>query len=788
MLVVGLRLLLLISFSLLAQAGNFTRFVNPLIATRGGGGFGGWGCQARNPGAMSPTPFLRLGPDTTRFDAVLGEAWSHLNRHSGYFGSDSHIRAFSHTHVQGAGDADLGCIGVMLTRADVSEFSTLVTRKPLPLPFPPVTLDRSPFAAPFTHSDEYASPGFYAVGLPTLNARVELAASGTHAGVHRYTCSNGLAPGGGGGNVSGPCTLAIDVCHRTHSNACGNLSTVTVTAAIGGSNGTTLIEGMHQDRGEFVRFNYTGINIFFSMLVSAVDDTDSPVLPQQSGTWSDYAATSGATSATVGVDLDSLGAFLLFPSPARILLRVGLSTVSADGARRNLNSEQSDSSGGLKNFEDIVTAMDKLWDEALSAVQVTLPFDAGSGVNDRAVLDEGFATHSSRPSGGGDSESSWEHAQADLQQSTLEAFLLTPHGVALAVQHGWISNYPAELIDAIAAARNATVGTAIELAVAPRLIADPVLALSALRSGAEAQRSSRVTFTDGTSDLQVFYSLLYLTLCAPSTYSNSVDGVYLGFDFLTHPPAVPNAAFLSDLSLWDTHRSQAPLMALIAPKLLADAAASLIAMGLQGEKGMPRWPFANLYTGDMIGHHGLELLVDCVLISHACDGRVTLAEAAAAVAAATASQDASLADYLTLGFVPFGQGAASETLEWAYNDFSAAAFANATGNASAALALTARSHAWRNVLAAQHDAEGGLFGVVLPRAENGSFINVSSVWLPHPFNSFYTEGNAAQWTWSVPHDLQGLVSSFPGGASAYASFLSDILAKQTSWTSVFSTR
>lgn len=63
-----------------ALAGNYTRYANPLFATRGGGGFGMWGNEARNPGAMSPHPFMRLGPDTTRFDPVLGEAWSKLNR------------------------------------------------------------------------------------------------------------------------------------------------------------------------------------------------------------------------------------------------------------------------------------------------------------------------------------------------------------------------------------------------------------------------------------------------------------------------------------------------------------------------------------------------------------------------------------------------------------------------------------------------------------------------------------------------------------------------------------
>ena len=115
-----------------ARGGTWTRYADPLLATRGGGGFGGWGCQARSPGAMAPTPFLRRGPDTTRVDALLGEAWSKLNRHAGYFGSDSHIRAFSHTHVQGAGDADLGTVGVMVARADAAAVMRAANPKYIP--------------------------------------------------------------------------------------------------------------------------------------------------------------------------------------------------------------------------------------------------------------------------------------------------------------------------------------------------------------------------------------------------------------------------------------------------------------------------------------------------------------------------------------------------------------------------------------------------------------------------------------------------------------------------------
>jgi hypothetical protein len=252
-----------------------------------------------------------------------------------------------------------------------------------------------------------------------------------------------------------------------------------------------------------------------------------------------------------------------------------------------------------------------------------------------------------------------------------------------------------------------------------------------------------------------------------------------------------------------------PLLALVAPRTLADTAASLLAMAAQGGRGMPRWPFANLYTFDMVAHRkfgappannparatqthptnsqypkrrtnpnqtdGLELLADCVLFSGACEGRVALAPAAAAALAAVAAQDASVPGYAAPGgFVPVGEGAASVTLEWAQNDFSAALLAAAAGNVSAAAALTARSRSYANVFNAATPA-------MLPRFANGSFVDAPSVWAPHPFNPWFTEGNAAQWTWAVPHNVSGLVALFPGGAAQYAAELQVVLANQTAW-------
>jgi hypothetical protein len=87
------------------------------------------------------------------------------------------------------------------------------------------------YHSPFSHDTESASPGYYTVHLDAWNATAELAASGTHAGVHRYTCHG-----------DGQCGVLIDACHSvesTMSNTCRNAS---ISIAVG-SNGAATVTG-----------------------------------------------------------------------------------------------------------------------------------------------------------------------------------------------------------------------------------------------------------------------------------------------------------------------------------------------------------------------------------------------------------------------------------------------------------------------------------------------------------------------------------------------------------------
>lgn len=119
--------------------------------------------------------------------------------------------------------------------------------------------------------------------------------------------------------------------------------------------------------------------------------------------------------------------------------------------------------------------------------------------------------------------------------------------------------------------------------------------------------------TGGSKDDRVqFFTALYHALLAPTTYSD-VNGEYLGFDNKVHninqdyaqyadrlvnvagaprnPRSVP-PAFLSDMSIWDVHRTEFPLLAMIVPDEMSNVAQSLVLMYLQGGD-LPRWPMAN---------------------------------------------------------------------------------------------------------------------------------------------------------------------------------------------------
>ncbi len=161
------KAILFILLPTLLFAQDFAKHVNPFIGTGGHG--------HTFPGATVPFGMVQLSPDT-RIDG----SWDGC---SGYHYDDSTIYGFSHTHLNGTGVSDYGDIMLMPTMGEPS-------------------FDNKVYASTFSHANEKASAGFYAVKLDKHNIDVRLTTS-TRVGFHEYTF-----------NSAGNANIILDLNHR----------------------------------------------------------------------------------------------------------------------------------------------------------------------------------------------------------------------------------------------------------------------------------------------------------------------------------------------------------------------------------------------------------------------------------------------------------------------------------------------------------------------------------------------------------------------------------------------
>lgn len=163
-----------------------------------GTGGPGYGYGGLNPGATMPLGSLRLGPDTA--STIVDISYRHF---SGYHYLDDHIRAFSHTHLVGAGVYDLGNIGVMPIRLSIDRNMSGSSIDSI------MKIQRDAWWSTFNKSTESASPGLYSVYLDEPQVLVKLLAISTQAAVHSYVWDKQSIDDS---HVSLP-SFVIDVCH-----------------------------------------------------------------------------------------------------------------------------------------------------------------------------------------------------------------------------------------------------------------------------------------------------------------------------------------------------------------------------------------------------------------------------------------------------------------------------------------------------------------------------------------------------------------------------------------------
>jgi predicted alpha-1,2-mannosidase len=281
----------------------------------------------------------------------------------------------------------------------------------------------------------------------------------------------------------------------------------------------------------------------------------------------------------------------------------------------------------------------------------------------------------------------------------------------------------------------------------------------------------------GTSAQQTeFYTALYHALLEPSIFSDA-NGTYLGFDGNVHRTSHGQVQY-ANFSGWDVYRDEIPLLAVIAPEQTSQMVTSLL--NDEGQGGwLPKWGFANDYTQVMNGDAADPIIAEAYAFG-ARDFDAGAALAAMVKGASTTPTSSELgqgfyverpqlSDYLSLGYVPNTQesdlspenNGASETLEYASADFAISELAQDLRQSSTARTYLARSQNWTNVFNTDTD-------YVQPRDGSGQFpeFGPTTDGMGSFGQSGFQEGDAAQYTWMIPQNIGGLITSMGGDSAA----------------------
>ena len=259
------------------------------------------------PGATMPFGMVQLSPDTRL------SGWDGC---SGYHYSDSIIYGFSHTHLSGMGISDYGDILLMPTAGEVYLNATRGERA------------GKGYASRFSHQDETTRPGYYSVKLDDENIFVELTAT-DRVGFHRYTYP-----------TTDRANIILDLTHRDKVLD----SYLKIVDA-------THIEGFRRSSAwtedQIVYFVAEFSRAFVSSGI-AVDDKIVDGLTEARGT--------------------NVKSFFRFDARdgGPVMVKVAISAVSIEGARKNLAAELDH-----WNFDQVRTEANRAWNQELHKIEAS---------------------------------------------------------------------------------------------------------------------------------------------------------------------------------------------------------------------------------------------------------------------------------------------------------------------------------------------------------------------------------------------------------------------------------
>ena len=276
--------------------------------------------------------------------------------------------------------------------------------------------------------------------------------------------------------------------------------------------------------------------------------------------------------------------------------------------------------------------------------------------------------------------------------------------------------------------------------------------------------------TENADQRTMFYTALYHTGVQPNLFTDA-DGRYLGMDLKPHQGSVDQPVY-TIFSLWDTFRAYHPLMTIIDPDLNEAFIRSLLLK--QREGGVfPMWELAGNYTGTMIGYHAASVITDAYMKGAR---NFDVKEAYQACLRAAEYDTTGIkcpplvlphlmpqAKYWKnkIGYVPCDKDneAVAKALEYAYDDWCISVLAGEQGDAANQQKYAEFGKGYKHYFDLSTrfmrglDSEGNWRTPFNPRSSNHR-------------SDDYCEGTAWQWTWFVPHDVEGLVDLM-GGREAF---------------------
>ena len=295
------------------------------------------------------------------------------------------------------------------------------------------------------------------------------------------------------------------------------------------------------------------------------------------------------------------------------------------------------------------------------------------------------------------------------------------------------------------------------------------------RNAWEKELSRIKIYDDNLDHIKTFYSCLYRLLLFPRKFFE-IDKEQKIVHYSPYNGKVLPGYMFTDNGFWDTFRAVFPFFNLMYPELNSQIMEGLA--NTYKESGwLPEWASPG-HRNVMIGSNSSPIISDAYLKGvHMKDFEV-LFEAMLKNATTSKNRPKSNGNvinsvgregveyYNDLGYVPYNVGInenAARTLEYAYADFTVAKMAQKMGKEELANSFFNKSYNYKNLFDTKTKWMRG-------KNKEGDF---QSPFNPLKWGDAFTEGNSLHYTWSVFHDIEGLIELM-GGDDAFTSKLDEV--------------